>query len=330
MRPYSLSAVFFLLLLPGAVDAQAGQVRVEENVRAQPNGDLLGQLVPGTTLGANRVEGDWVEFTLDAWVWMRSLRVIDRGGFDLVVSQSGGENLRDAPSGSVVGRVVAGTLLEEIERVPGWVRVRRTMWIWAESVVLDLAIEPDADPPEEEAAAVAERFRMAGPNGLPVLTAPDGDTLVRVRPGGDVEVTAREGNWARVRIEGWAWLPLTAEGEDVDAPVLVDVSPSEVAAEPGTFRGRLVEWDLQFVSLERADKVRSDFYEGEPFLLTRTTGADAAIFVYVALPPERLSEVAELTPLERIRVIGRIRVGAATFTGSPIVDLLELRSGRMP
>jgi len=171
---------------------------------------------------------------------------------------------------------------------------------------------------------------MAGPSGLVVLTAPDGDTLVRIPSGASVEVLAREGNWARVRLEGWAWLPLGVDGEVVDAPVLVDVSPRQVADEPATYRGRLVEWDLQFVSLERAEKVRTDFYEGEPFLLTRTTGADAPVFVYVALPPERISEMEDLTALEGIRVLGRIRVGATSLTGSPLVDLLELRQGGGP
>jgi hypothetical protein len=34
--------------------------------------------------------------------------------------------------------------------------------------------------------------------------------------------------------------------------------------------------------------------------------------------------VEGLIPLERIRVEGRIRAGAAAFTGNPILDLVEL------
>jgi hypothetical protein len=330
MQANRLKVVFLLLLFPGALGAQAGRVVVEENVRSGPNGVLLGQLAPGTLLQASRVEGDWVEFTMEAWVWTRSLRVIDRGGFDLVVSVEGGENLRDTPSGSIRGRFENGTLLQEVERVPGWVRVRRTMWIWGESFEFESPVEANDVSEAADPAPVVVRFRTVGPNGLAVLSAPDGDTLSRVSAGGDVQVLARQGSWARVRTEGWAWLPLTADGDDPNAPILVDVTPGTVASEPETYRGRLVEWELQFVSLERAEKVRTDFYEGEPFLLTRTTEADAPIFVYVALPPERVSEMEELTPLERIRVIGRIRVGAASLTGSPIVDLLEFRSGGMP
>ncbi|MBW3535199.1 MAG: glycosyltransferase, partial [Gemmatimonadetes bacterium] len=96
----------------------------------------------------------------------------------------------------------------------------------------------------------------------------------------------------------------------------------EVVADPDAHRGRLVSWELQFVSSERAETVRTDFYEGEPFLLTRHP--DGA-FVYVAVPPDRLGEVEGLIPLERIAVVGRVRVGASDLTGSPILDLVELR-----
>lgn len=326
MRTHILSLILFAVFLPCAVRAQAGRLLVDENLRSEPNGVLLGQLSSGTLLQIDRVDGSWVEFVMEAWVWTRSLRVIDRSGFDLVVSSAGGENIRDTPSGSILGRLEDGTLLEEVERVPGWVRVRRTMWIWAKSLELDPppgGLEMDS----EDGRLPAERFRMVGGSGLAVLTAPDGDTLARVRPGGDVEVLARQGSWVRVRLEGWAWLPVSMDAEGAQASEIAKVTPRDVANDPETFRGRIVDWELQFVSLERAEKVRTDFYEGEPYLLTRTTEADATMFVYVAIPPERVSDVEHLTPLEPVRVIGRIRVGAASLTGSPIVDLLELRSG---
>jgi hypothetical protein len=101
------------------------------------------------------------------------------------------------------------------------------------------------------------------------------------------------------------------------------LTPGEVKQDPEAFRGMVVEWELQFVSVEEAERVRTDFYEGEPFLLTRATSPDRA-FVYVAIPPERLTEVEGLIPLERIRVVGRIRTGSAALTGNPILDLLEL------
>jgi len=109
----------------------------------------------------------------------------------------------------------------------------------------------------------------------------------------------------------------------VASDVLSEMTPEEVVQDPETARGQVVSWELQFVSREEAERVRTDFYEGEPFLLTRTTSSGRT-FVYVAIPPERLGEVEGLVPLERIRVVGRIRTGAAALTGNPVLDLLEL------
>jgi hypothetical protein len=134
----------------------------------------------------------------------------------------------------------------------------------------------------------------------------------------NLQVLAREGNWTRVRLEGWIWLP---EGADEGAGVS-DATLASVVVAPDDYRGEVVQWDLQFISLERAEEIRTDFYETEPFLLTRMGDGDQS-FVYVAIPPERLGEAQRLDPLERIRVLGRVRTGSARLTGSPILELLS-------
>jgi len=109
----------------------------------------------------------------------------------------------------------------------------------------------------------------------------------------------------------------------VDPGNILEITPDEVTQNPDAYRGRYVDWELQFISHEEAERVRTDFYEGEPFLLTRSTDPGRT-FVYVAIPPERLADVRGLIPLERIRVVGRIRTGAAALTENPILDLLGL------
>ena len=299
---------------------QSGTVTVDENFRAQPNGTLLGQLRPGVALAVLDLADDWLQFDLVGWVWTRSLRVVSRVDSDLVVSASGGENIRATPSGDVIGRLEEGTLLQEVERVPGWVRVSRRAWIWGQSVELeDLA---SGDAPRGAEVNLAEQWTSSVETEATILSTPDGDTLATAVPGANLRILAREGNWARVRLDGWMWFP---EGTAVegDTAVLTDVSTEDVAASPLEYRGRVLQWDLQFISLERAEKIRTDFYEGEPFLLTRI-GRGEGVFVYVAIPPERLQEAEGLSPLERIRVIGRVRTGSATLTGSPILELLAL------
>jgi hypothetical protein len=143
-------------------------------------------------------------------------------------------------------------------------------------------------------------------------------------------VLSREGNWARVQLEGWVWIPYFAPDTAQAAgggSVLTGIQVRDLTSDFERLRGRLVEMQLQFISLERAERLRTDFYEGEPFLLARSLAEDRA-FVYVAVPPERVAGLGVLTPLERILVVGRVRSGAASFTGSPILDLVELERAR--
>ncbi len=313
----------------------------EENFREEPNGALLGRVEADVRLAVAGGREAWIEADLEGWMWARSLQLREEGDFSLVVSAPEGENLRDSPSGAVLARLESGTLLEELERIPGWIRVRRRGWIWRPSVRLEE--EGSVQAPAEERSRAAPAGESAVPpaassdapppatgewrrtpaGGAEVLAAPGGDSLALARPGAELRVLGREGGWTRVRVEGWVWLPDGSDDDPAEAGVDEGVSPAEVSSDPDAWAGRLVAWQLQFVSLERAEEVRTDFYRGEPFLLTRTIGAERS-FVYVAIPPERMSDVEGLIPLERIRVVGRVRTGASAFTGSPILDLLEL------
>jgi len=336
---------------------------VEENLRAEPNGTIIGQLVPGSRLRVVGSDGNWSQVTLEGAVWLSSLQARGFGAFDLVVTEPGGENLREEPRGRILGRLGEGTLLEEVSREPGWARVRRTAWIWSPSLELEAgareeattrapaagaparppesAPEPPAPPsptpprpaPEAEGTPAGEEWIRAGPSRPGILTAPAGDTLGLARSGADLRVLGREGNWARVRMEGWIWLPGNVgaegmEGEDAESDVVLrEVDPSQISGDPERYRGRIVELELQFISVERAERIRTDFQEGEPFLLTRSVDSGRG-FVYVAVPTDRLSELQRLTPLTRIRVTGRVRTGAAALTGSPILDLMEFQVRR--
>jgi hypothetical protein len=251
------------------------------------------------------------------------MQVSDREGFDLVVVEPQGENLRATPSGQILGRLGRGTLLEERERRPGWIRVRRSAWIWASSVV-ETSFVPDAaeDPPSPRGDAHGA-FVTTGDRGAAILTAQDGDTLARTSPRSELAVLAREGNWARVRIEGWTWLPASDTLTTTTDLASEDISLADIKDQPDRYRGRVITWELQFISLERAEQVRTDFFEGEPYLLTRVGGTSGS-FVYVAVPPDRVEEVGGIIPLERLSVAGRIRTGASALTGAPIVELITL------
>jgi hypothetical protein len=129
-----------------------------------------------------------------------------------------------------------------------------------------------------------------------------------------------------VRLEGWTWLPPDSTPASTEPGTL---TPAEARRDPSGSSGRLVVWQLQFISLERAEKVRTDFFEGEPFLLTRYGGSDGP-FVYVAVPSDRAQEFQGLVPLELLTVTGRVRTGSSSLTGTPIIDLVSVKRAREP
>lgn len=309
---------------------------VEENIRAEPGGIVLGRVPSGAVHPVLSLDDQWVQIRLGGWIWAPSVQTTDRLGFDLRVSADPQENLREEPQGTIVARLVQGTLLNSVEDIPNWVRVQRDVWVWRESVEVETGpsdagpgagLDAGTDPPgpatDSPGPVQAPRWWRPGEETRAILSAPDGDTLALTRPGADFRILAREGNWVRVRLEGWAWAP---QGQEMAPPPVEnpeDVTPAQVASDPQRYTGGTFSWELQFVSLERAEKIRTDFYEGEPFLLTRVPETPG-LFVYVPVPPDRVSELEGLIPLERIRVTGRLRTGAASLTGNPILDLVEI------
>ena len=336
-------AALAVLLSSAPADAQLTvETRVEENFRREPQGQVLGRLSTGTSLLHVSSQGSWREVALEGWMWTASLRTTDRETFDLVVSTDGGENLRATPSGSILGRLDEGTLLEELERRPGWTRVRRTGWIWGASVTA-VTTAPAASAGvgtanrasaaaggnESTGTRPADRFVRLGARTA-ILSSPDGDTVGFSSGASDVEVLARQGSWARVRLDGWVWRPRATE---TDAPEEAEdgpgesVTPASLTAPGGeSLEGRRVTWRVQFISLERAEAIRTDFFEGEPFILGRYGDSDGP-FVYVAVPPEMLPEVEGLTPLEIVTVTGRVRRASSALTETPIVELLAIELG---
>jgi hypothetical protein len=315
--------VLALASMPASSPAQSAEVAVErENFRAAPAGIVVAELVEGTPLTLGEARGRWREATLEAWIWAASVQPDTRDGHDLSVSTENGENLRETPNGRRLGRARPGMLLDRVAEDSRWIRVRRTAWIWGPSVrVTESAPAPTPAGSAPAGESVSREFAVASDAAV-VREDPGADTLARVQPGARVEVLAREGDWTRVRIEGWMFTASLA-GDSVATAVLGDSGWAAVREDPERYRGRLVEWTLQFIALEEAERFRTEFVEGEPFILARGPGEDAG-FVYLAVPPDRMSEVSRLSPLARIRVLARIRAARSTLTGAPVLELLEI------
>ncbi len=321
------------------LEAQTVEVSVgEENLRQEPMGKRLATVNGGTRLRMVGRDGRWRQVVLEGWIWTPSVAATDRGGHDLVVSADGGENLRAEPGAdaTVLARLLEGFLLTGVEDRGDWTRVRRTAWMWAPSLTTvsegDASGEGDAgadggdDEGEAAAGDVAEDHRVVEGGAARVHASPEGDTLAVAWQGTDLTVLGRQGDWIRVRLEGWV------RGSDLVPPDSASaaraLSPEQLRTHPDRYRGRRVRWTVQFISLERAEAARTDFYEGEPFMLARPVSGEGTGFVYLAVPPELLSRVEELRPLQQVAVLGRVRTGRSALMGAPVLDLLEVRASR--
>ncbi len=335
--PRVLLPVLALLCCSSAARAQIARVATADTLRAAPGGDRLATLQRGATLRVGAPRAGWRAATLEGWVPDSAVSAQPGGVAGLVVRERDGVDARAVQGGAPIAHVPGGVFLELLERRGHQLRVRRGGWVRAGGLV-DLPPAPQDTGSAAAAAAATPAgtgggtpspaaatagYARAGETGAPVLGHPGADTVARLAPLAQVEVLAREGAWTRVRVEGWVSSGALAAPTD-SGGVLMDVSGVAVRENPEAYRGRLVLWPVQFLALEHAEKIRTDFPEGAPFLLTRGPGAETG-FVYVGVPAALLDRVKRLEPLQRIRILGRVREGRSPLMGGPVLDLVEVR-----
>jgi hypothetical protein len=114
------------------------------SLHKEPDGVPLVTLPAGAPVEAGRTRGSWNEATVEGWIYTNSTERTRRDGYDLVVTEDAGENLRRTPNGPVVGRVREGTLLERVGQKGNWTRVRRNGWIPKQALRTPTAQEPAA------------------------------------------------------------------------------------------------------------------------------------------------------------------------------------------
>jgi hypothetical protein len=178
-----------------------------------------------------------------------------------------------------------------------------------------------SNPAETSAIAIAQVAEQLTPiSSATMHAAPGGAQLAQLDAGSMVTTLARERGWVRVRLEGWV-----REDELTLADSLMRQSPSaaDVRADPAGMKGRLVRWDMEFISLQRADPLRRDMTADEWYILARGPAGENAIS-YLVVPAALRSTAESLPPLSRILVTARVRVGRSNPVGVPILDVESL------
>ncbi|MGH7585159.1 MAG: hypothetical protein ACREMH_02835 [Gemmatimonadales bacterium] len=334
---------FLLLLLLAGMAAPAEgqdtkQIRRSSAFRKDPGGAELGMLEPGARVATGRTQGNWIAVTLDGWVYSPSVARTNRGGFDLVVSADGGENLRAAPNGAKVARLSRGALLDRRTTQGRWIRVRREGWA-LRSAFAAPAAQPTPRPPAAAATPMAGRQdgRMAGDgqngqgrngDGERVVTGtnallsgePGGTAVATLADGAEGEVVARSGEWVKLRIEGWV---SASDVRSAEGGPRRGVSAAEVRAQPERWLGQMLEWRLQLVAVRKADALRPELPEGREYLLARGPLPESG-FVYVVISPAQAERFKAMPPLSELTVRGVLRAASTRWLPNPVIDLVEV------
>ncbi|UCG85336.1 MAG: hypothetical protein JSW71_15560 [Gemmatimonadota bacterium] len=296
-----------------------------ENFRREASGDspVLARVLTGTELpGTSAAGGDWIGVTLEGWIWSASVRPSNQDSLNLRVMADGGENLRDAPNGTILARLAEGTYLDELSRSGSWIRVRREGFMWAASLEPARSQSSDAGARPErtvgDSTVTLDRAVLA--HQAPLLNVPRGSETATLQGETPVKVLARSGEWVRIQTEGWV------RESDLKPPadgVLEGVTGAEVRGRPAEYEGKLLQWTLQYLATQQADELRIEIPQGRSYMLARGPLPEAG-FVYVVLSQEQLPEVERLSPLTQVVVIGRVRVARSRYLGNPILELVDI------
>jgi hypothetical protein len=323
-------------------DALAAQARFRvtsetEWLYQQPEGKRLARIANGAELAGGEARGDWQAVTLDGWIFAPSVGATARAGADLAVTRAREENLRDAPSGTLVAKLPHGFLLSKVSDDHRWVHVQRIGWmkraalepvaaLSARTAVSDTGPggaasghrprvnlpTPDSGPPDLARAQPARRTTL--------YRAPDGPEAGTLGQSTPLQVVSRSGDWTRVQLEGWV---KTADLATEGPGVLAGVTAAELRTDPQRYVGQSLRWTLQYIAIQQADELRPEIPAGRTYLLTRGPLPERG-FVYVVVPETKQLLVASLTPLSVIQVMARVRAGRSHYLRNPVVDLLSL------
>ncbi|MEO6066503.1 MAG: hypothetical protein ABJB33_04895 [Gemmatimonadota bacterium] len=323
-----------LLLVPATTAAQQRvRISAQTPLLKTPEGPILGRLERGLDLPQGRVDRKAVEVTVEGWIFAPSLGATARDGFNAIVNDGQGQNLRaeGRPDARLIGRLSGGALVQRLETKNGWARVRRQAWVARLAVDEPPAATATTPPPgaatpqpprdttrRAPSSGFGDGSRAVAPRGAILKMTPGGETTGTLATGAEVRVLTRASGWTRVRVD--AWVPDSVL-ETAASDVTAGVTAAEVRAEPARWIGQVVDWRLQVVAVQNADGLRPELPEGKPYLLTRGPLPESG-FVYVLVTPEEAQRYRDAAPLREITARVRIRAPSSKYLPTPVVELI--------
>lgn len=333
------SLILALLFCASAPLRLCGQVRIAAQtvLLKTPAGPILGRVERGVELPQGQGDRKAVEVTVEGWIFANSLGETTREGFNAIVKDGQGQNVRadPRPDGRLLGRFNGGALLQRLELKDGWARVRRTAWVARLAVVNGTASAPvvsSAPPtpvpttpaptpdtsPRASSAPLSDGSRAIAPRGATISQTAGGAAIGQLANGAEMRVVTRANGWSKVRVE--AWVPDTAL-ELADPGSIPGVTAAEVRGEPARWIGQVVDWKLQIVAVQVADNLRPELPEGKPYLLTRGPLPESG-FVYVLVTNDQAAAYRNSAPLREVTMRVRIRAPSSRYLPTPVVELI--------
>jgi len=321
-----------LLALPLQAQDQS-EISSDTRLRKEPDGTPLVSLPAGTEVEAGEARGNWHEVEVEGWIFTSSMAPTKRDGFDLVVTASAGENIRESPNGQVIGRARNGALFRKLETQGTWTHVSRAGWVPRTAVstsasapaagesadtpsvaqspapaALSSTAAPSSSPPDSDRAAVSRE--------TPLYATPQGGPYARLQTGAPARVLGRAGEWVRVQLEGWV---RAADLEEAAGGALRGITAADVRSDPARYVGKMVEWRLELISVQTADELRTEMSKGQNYLLTRGPLPEPG-FVYVTVTPGQAGEFRTLPALRELSLRVIVKAARTKYLTTPVVE----------
>jgi hypothetical protein len=333
--PACVTAVSLLLALPLQAQDQS-EISSDTRLRNEPDGTPLVSLPAGTEVEAGEARGNWHEVEVEGWIFTSSMARTNRDGFDLVVTASGGENIRESPNGQVIGRARNGALFRKVETQGTWTHVSRAGWVPRTAVSTSAstgAAEESAAPADTPSVAqgpapaapsttsatssrAADSDRAAVSRETPLYATPQGGPYARLQAGAPARVMGRSGEWVRVQVEGWV---READLEEAAGGALTGITAADVRSDPARYVGKTLEWPLQLISVQTADELRTEMSKGQNYLLTRGPLPEPG-FVYVTVTPGQAGEFRTLPALQELTLRVIVKAARTKYLTTPVVE----------
>jgi hypothetical protein len=268
-----------------------------ENLRAEPDGALLGRAVEGALFSRVGARGGWTQVRRTGWIARNAVE----------------QRSRQA------GRIPSEPAVPRNDPVPTPA---------PESTTAPPAAAPPAAPVQETASgpAVARNDslrRGALKPGAVIQQAPDGAALATVTSPAVVVLGERDREWVKVLLEGWV------RARDVQGNVapLPAVTAAMLRANPDRYIGQTVEWRLQFLAHQQADELRPEMPLGRAYLLARGPLPETG-FVYVMVSKQQADQLQGLKPLDEVTATVTVRSARTRYLATPVVELIRVGGGK--